>query len=298
MDIIIEVGTDEQKHLIKQELQYAFEILPKDFIQSIQLEKIIVPIDFQFEINKLENTKTYKSLRGLGANIINVLGRIVEVENGYVIVLSPSLYTETQDSQTRLLTVFHELHHLVNKKSFPKIINTSFVSGMYLENMYRLYDEYSSDYFAFRMLDTYFPSKTELWEKQISSNMNGLLELITDKSYYEHIKQEIESFRIHANVDLFLNRIKKHIDEMGITLAHTFSLAHFYPDKISRENLLKSNFVNGKTFAIMEFFREKQSQNETDLKDGLHLIIAFFENFGVRFEDIDNDNYYCKVLDI
>lgn len=298
MEIIIEIGSKEEQVVIKQELDIITNAFPDDFFKTTQLQKIIIPFDFQAEINKLENIDTYKAVRNYGGNTANVLGKIVKVENGFVIVLSPFLYTQSQDTQTRMQTIFHELFHAVNRRDFPKVLNVSYVSGIYYEKLYNLYDEYSCDRFASKMINALFPTKSELWEKNISTDIQGFVEVITNQSYYENLKKEIKSFRLHEDTNRFLERTRKQIDEMTVTLIHIFSLAHSYPDRVSQDALLKSPFVNKKTFALMDYLKEKESKAEKRLDDGLDLMIDFFENFAIRYEYVDSKRYYCRILDI
>lgn len=298
MEIIIEIGSKEEQGVINQELEMIINALPYDFFQTTQLQRIIIPFDFQAEINKLENTDTYKAVRNYGGNTANVLGKIVKVENGFVIVLSPFLYTQSQDTQTRMQTIFHELFHAVNRRDFPKVLNVPYVSGIYYEKLYNLYDEYSCDRFASKMLNALFPTKSELWEENISADIQGFVEVITSQSYYENIREEIKSFRLHEDTNRFLERTRKQIDEVTVTLIHVFSLAHSYPDRVSQDALLKSPFVNKRTFALMDYLKEKESKAEKRLDDGLSLMSDFFENFAIRYEYIDSKRYYCRILDI
>ena len=298
MEIDIEIGSKEEQGAINQELELIINAFPDDFFQTTQLQRIIIPFDFQAEINKLENVETYKATRDYGSSTVNVLGKIVKVENGFVIVLSPILYTQDQDTQTRMQTIFHELFHAVNRRDFPKVLNVPYVSGIYYEKLYNLYDEYSCDCFASKMINTIFPLKSESWEKHISTDIQGFVDVISNKTYYENLREEINAFRLHENTNRFFERTRKPIDEMTVTLVHTFSLAHSYPGRISQDVLLKSPFVNKKTFALMDYLKEKERKAEKNLDDGLSLMIDFFENFAIRYEYIDSKTYYCRVLDI
>jgi len=300
MEIVVGFGTREIKELIKQELEIMTGFLPDDFFQKTQLQRIVVPLDFQAEIHKLTNDYTYKSIRDFGNNSINVLGKIVAIEDGFAIVLSPLLYvdTENQDFQTRMSTVFHELHHAINRRDFPKVLKVEYVWGLYYDKLYSLYDEYSCDCFAHKMVEKHFSLKSEIWEKHISLSVNGFVKAINDTGCYDFIKQEIESFKVHGNVGLFIENTQNYTQEMMTVLVHTYFLAHYFPDEISHDILLKSPFVNNKTFALMEYLKEKENMNEKKLDDGLDLMIDFLENFGIRYEYIDSGNYYCRVLDI
>src|SRR3990172_5147346 len=172
MEIIIEIGTNEQRLLIAQELEVA-KLVAEKFDPPIQLNQIIVTSDFQAKINSLEEIDTYESVRGLGSVSINAVGRIAKLKSGFALVLSPNLYTESHDSQTRIFIILHELHHLLNKRDFPKIPDEPYVISLYYHNIYYLYDEYTSDRFAFMMVDKIFPSKSSHWDNFITTDAQG-----------------------------------------------------------------------------------------------------------------------------
>jgi hypothetical protein len=110
------------------------------------------------------------------------------------------------------------------------------------------------------------------------------------------IRREIGFFRDHGNVDLFLDNTRNYFRDLSALLIHLFSVHHHYPSMISRSDLLKSPFVNEKTFALMDYYKVKKEKNEVDLFDGMDFIVAFMTNFGVRFEDTQQGPW-CHVLD-
>jgi len=296
MEIIVEVGTNEQKQLIEQELAFLDEVVEKSD-PPVDLHQVIVASDFELKINELEGINTYKASRGEGSMRINAMARVAKLKDGFAIVLSPLLYSELQDTQTRLFTVFHEFRHVINKRDFPPIPNESYIKAQYLHNLYSLYDEYSSDRFAYGLLDNVFNSKSHFWDSFVQSEADGFIGLITDPQYYDGIRNEIQAFRLHANVELFLNKTRRYFDEVAISLAHIWALSHHYPDRAPNTDLLSCPFVNDRTIALMEYFKGKSERKSNDLLDGMDLIIQFMTNFGVKFEHRDYGGY-CYVLDI
>jgi len=296
MEIIIEIGTDEQKQLIQQELAFLDEVI-ENSDPPVNLHQVIVASDFQLKINELEGTDTYKASRGEGSMRINAMARVAKLKDGFAIVLSPLLYSELQDTQTRLFTVFHEVHHIINKRDFPPIPSESYVKAQYLHNLYSLYDEYSSDRFAYGLLDKVFDSKSHFWDSFVRSETDGFIGLITDPKYYDGIRNEIQAFRLHANVELFLNKTRRYFYEVAISLAHIWALSHHYPDRVAKASLLRSPFVNDRTIALMEYLKNKREHQSNDLFDGVDLITDFMINFGMKFEHRDY-GFYCHVLDI
>jgi hypothetical protein len=296
MEFEIEVGTDDQKLLIIKELEFLKSVTEQ--IEPLsQLLKVIIASDFSEKINSMEKLSSYRSNRGLGACAIKVMARVTKLNNGYAIVLSPSLYSEDQDLQTRLFIIFHELHHLINKRNINPIPENLDVKNNYLRTLYFLYDEYTSDRFAYQLIDQFFPNKSTVWENHLLTCKEGYIDSSTDKIYYEHLKKEIGAFRKHANGDLFMESIQHYVDELTTIFVHAFSLFHYCADEVFGNSLHNSRFVNEKTFALMNYLKCKFEEKDRNLLDGIDLITGFIENFGFRFEQRDI-GFYCHVLDI
>lgn len=292
----IEIGTEEQKKMIEQEFDLIKRIAD-ECQPPINLLKIIVPWDFEAKINEIEGVDTYRSVRGLGLSCITANARITKINDGYAIILSSNNYSDANDTQTRCFTLLHELHHIINKQDFPEIPNDSYVKAQYLYNLYNIYDEYSSDRFAYSVVEDIFSKESEYWKNSINDQIVGFTSIINDPIYYTSIRREIKSFRTHADIHLFFRNIREYFDELFISIAHIFSLFHQYTDKISRSKLLESPFINEKCFNLMEYLKNKHEKKDNNLFDGNELIIEFMTNFGVKFEHRDYGGY-CHVLDI
>lgn len=296
MEIIIEIGTQEEKELIAQELKL-FEIIPQQFDPPLNLTRIIIAENIDERVNELQGTAYFKSEKGLRDNSVYTIGKIIKDGDGYAIVVSPILYTESYDTLVRYFILIHELVHVVNKRKFPRIPTDSYVSGLYTNNLYVLYDEYYADRMAYHICDILFPEKSQFWIRHLDQEANGFIKLLTDSNYYEAIKSEIDSFRSHANVEEFLLKIHPYYDVVSIVLSHTYALLHQFSEKISEAKLSKSRFVNEKTNNLMEYFSLKFTEGAFELEDGTGLIIDFMTNFGVKFEPREFGGY-CNVLDI
>jgi hypothetical protein len=296
VEIVIEIGTPEQKELIAQELKL-FESIPQQFDPPLNLTKIIITENFDAKVNELQGTTSFKSEKGLGNNGVSTIGKIIKDGDGYAVVVSPILYTEKYDTLVRYFILIHELIHVVNKRDFPPIPTDSYVNGLYTHNLYTLYDEYYADRMSYHLCDTIYPEKSQFWIEHLDNEVQGFIELLTDMKYYEAIRSEIESFRSHANVEEFLKVTNPYYDLVAIVLSHTYAIHHQFPDKIPEAMLSKSKFVNEKTTKLMEYFLRKFEERAAKLEDGTDVIVDFMTNFGVKFEHRDYGGY-CHVLDI
>lgn len=292
IDIIVEIGTPEQRELISEEARL-LEHITQEFNPPLLITRIIVPENFEEKVNEIEGTSTYIADRTL----VNAIGRMCIDGDGYAIIISPILYTERIDTSIRYFILFHEFAHVINKRDFSPISTDIYTNHFYTYSLSHMYDEYYADRWAYKMSDVIYPEKSQFWVEYHDSTIKGFLELITNPTYYEAIKVEINAFRYHANVDKFLSKIHVYFDPIAIVLAHTFAIVHHYPGVITEEELAKSKFINTKTINLMNYFSKKYEEKSVDFTDGNDLIVDFMTNFGIKFEDRELGPY-CHVLDI
>jgi hypothetical protein len=300
MDIIVEIGTDEQKQLIENELSI-LEQVSEIADPPPPILKIIVAQDFDETVNKLRNSDSYQSTRG---NHVAVAKNVM-TQDGLFLVFSPVIFTAEQDNLTRLKLYLHEFSHAYNKSRFPSLITTSESDYRYLTNLYTLYDEYDADRNALNFVDAYLLAKNirntsadHRYRHHVRVGLKGFIDIISDQEIYDEISSQIDAFRYHGNVMRFLLSVDRGLDEISKSIIHTYSsIDHFPKFKRIEPALRRSKFVNIKTEALIDYIRSKFDDNSPDLLDGIPIISRYMENFGIRFEDTDK-GWYCHVLDI
>lgn len=296
MEITVEVGDSQQKEHIKQELSISYEVI-KNFDPPLNVNQVIVASDFDAKINELHGVDTYKSIRGIDDLSVVAVAKIIEDTNGIIIVLSPLLFTEEYDIQTRYFIYIHEIAHIFVKQRIPNYECESPSFSTYYSNIHTLFDEYLADRTAFEIVGEIFTEVSNYLTKFIFSNFTNFLSLITDTKYYNIIKREIGLFRLHGDVMKFLDSIRESFDVVARSIIHAYAIFDQYPEIADRSDLLKSRFVNGKTLALVNFFKDKYERGGFDLYNGLSLVIEFMTNFRMKFEDMPQ-GCYCHVLDI
>lgn len=293
MELIVEIGTDKQKSLIEREL-HLIQTVADTFDPPLNIVQAIVPADFDQKVNQLTNTENYKSLR---VNAVTV-AKILEIDGGTAIILSPIIYTIDWDTQMRAFIYLHEILHVANKRQIirPEIQSSS--SSFYFENIYRIFDEYAADRKALELIDDKFPEKSVKMRCHIDSNVSLFIQMINNPRYYEQIKKEIAHFRVHADVMTLLNNIRDSCSELSVSIAHLYSYIDSYTDyqgKIAELN--NPRLINSETNALIDFFRLQYTEKQPDLHSGLNLVKEYIANFGLRFEDT-TQGLYCRVTDI
>lgn len=294
MEIVVEVGTEQQRELIHQELSIiksitdALEPPPK-------ITKLVVPANFDEAVNTLQNTNHYKSERGNLA-----VAKNIPQENGVALVFSPLLYTEGHDNQTRLQIYIHEFFHVVSKSFFPQIPQNSQTDFIYLSNIYTLFDEYYANRKSYNVTENIYPNLSYLYRKNNALHLKDFIEsVLGDCNYYKNIRGEMSKFRSHANVETFLKNSDNSLDAATKSLVYIYSYFDHNPKTKRLEPLLeKSHFFDDQTKSLMEFFKKKYEENDFDLFGARELIETFMMNFGVKFKDMENGQLYCHVLDI
>lgn len=300
MELIIEIGSPEQRSLIETELAVVPEVI--NLVDGLDtLKRIVIPEDFAASVNNLQGTTNYVSTRGMGESRITALGKIVPGNDGVSIVLSPELYTSLYDSVVRYFVVFHEMSHVRNRYSFPELPTAPYSVVTYLTNLYQMYDEYSADRTAYKIVDILkelLSLESELWEGFKTNDLNGFLNHLKDAAYYNHIRSEIAKFRHSADVTGFLQGIQGAFDTLCLTTVHLFALLHHEPACAAQADLSGSRFINPSTIAMMDFFKQRFDASTNELRDGIPLVTEYLKTFGFLLEDNIEGSSYCHVLDI
>jgi hypothetical protein len=294
VDITIEIGTDQQKELIYQELSI-IETINNSLPSPLQIVKILVPSNFDDAVNILENSNHYKSVRG---NI--AIGKNIKIENGVALVFSPFLYTEAYDAQIRFQIYSHEFFHVVSESLFPEIPSNSRSDYIYFTNLYTLFDEYYANRKSYSFTEDIFKNMSHKYKLHHAIGLNNFIKSISENcKYYNNIKHEIQKFRSHADIDTFWKNIDFSFDAAAISLCYIYSsFDHNIKLKKLDTLLKKSHFFNNNTKLLFDYIRIKYEENNVDLFDGRELIENSMMNFGLKVEDVGNGKVYCHVLDI
>lgn len=285
IDIQVEIGTTEQKEAIKSELLMVLSWLGNDFLDFVDLHRIIIPLDFDATVNRLQNTTWYTSDR-----IQLCIGKIIECDDSNNIALSPLAYTEIMNFGKRCKFIFHELYHLVNRKNFKIPDYTHTAESRYANTIAIMYDEYTANIFANNLV-----SKLEGNEifgnvtADLHSEYNGFVSSVQDENQYcIPIKKEYQEWRMHGDTRKMLTNTTQYIDAAIKDITYCYSLADTCDSiKIDFEKR-ESPLHNDDTTRLFDLFREWHASEEAsvDFMRGLDVIQRFMStNFGIIFSD-------------
>ncbi len=292
MEVIVEVGTEEEKDAIISEINFIYGFLD-ECEPTVKLHQVIVPIDFQKTIRDLTGDKSYMAIRGQ-----IVAAKTVNIPQGVSIVFSRFIYCNKQyDFQVRLIYYMHELSHAINMKRFRGVDTDSPSRMTYLSQIYILFDEYFANRNSFRVMDDVFKQKTRYLMRFLNGTFAGHVRSLLKDDYYLRIREEVYSFYSHnSSIKQFMNNLTPIFDEASKDIVYAFSyIDHFPRLKRIQPALNKSKIINKKTIALIELFRQKYEADDLSLEDGLGIMQNYMDNFGMRFKDTP-EGLSCSVL--
>ena len=293
MKIVIEIGTEEQKRLIKDELSI-IEGICEMMDGQVPICGIWVTENFDITVNELQGTCDYVSKRGHQA-----VGKNIHIGGKTALVFSRELYTDWHDSQTRMQFMIHELYHAVNREIFPQIPKESPSAQEYLSNLYVLYDDYWANRKSFEMVNLVCPEKSLIYNELVKKCINGFSEFISNThQQYNTLKVEIESFRHHRDLNIFIYNTRNIFDSISKATVYLFSYIHHFKEYHSIIDVIeKSQFGHKSIMSIGNIFKNNYDVGSTDVSEGLSHLMEYMEKFAIKLEDREGLMWFT-VLDI
>jgi hypothetical protein len=295
MHITVEIGTTEEQKTITKEL-LVLEHICGLFDPRLALQEVIVALDFDGTVNCKQGTNTYKSERSSHVSV----AKLIRVQDEYVLVLSPILFDEKYDALCRTFFFLHEIVHIYDWQNSPRLSGCENIPPHYIGDMYVIFGEYCADRKAYKIIDSLFPERSAIYQQFVVEMLSGhVATMIDDVQFYNVIQQEIMSFRLHGDVQRFIENIREPYYEVAMAMAHAYAgLDHFSSFAEIEQKLRASRFHDEKTIQLMSFIRAKYAENNMNLLDGIPFMEDFMTNFGIRFEILPSGELYCHVLDI
>lgn len=290
--MIVEIGNEEQKKIIQDELNIINTVALTMNIDKI-INKIIVAEDFDETVREIGKNPNYNAYHGHTA-----IAKRVSTEEGSVIVLDSFLYTSASDIYIRLQTAFHELWHVfsdINKKDAPD--DFSIVEKWLYRDMGIMADEYSANRFSYELLENILcEGKISLmYDNHICDGFKGHLETITNKSIFLQIQNRINSFRYHGSIKRYIVDIKDQYDMVSKSLAYYVSIYDHY----FKEDSEKGMSLNSKEeyVSVAKYLRCKYENKDFDYSDSIEIMKKYIKLFGIESRpEIKAD--YIRICDI
>jgi len=293
MEIIIEIGTEEQKKKIRKELLEVERILKIKKFDNL-IRKIIIPNNFDKTIRNISKDKKYKSFRkGMDQY---AMGKSIWENASAVLVFQNLIFTEIFDTQIRYVFYFHEVHHAISHYLMPvtNYANLRIKELMQLMNI--LFDEYFANRYGLAIANKAFESKTDRFKQFIDGSKHFANSFMNENVFYKKIRKTIIKSKCHLiPISELIRTISPLVRSASLDLVYFTSYYDNF-DYLAKcfNRLKKSRFYNMKTERLLQYFREKYKKNDLNLMDGIEVMENYLLNFGIRFED-RSEGLCCHV---
>lgn len=296
MELIVEIGTEEQQSLIKSELLPILSIIEKA-VPDLPIARVIIPSDFAGRVNELTGEGTFRSTRPVGDNQLNVTAKILLDVDPPTILLSDSLYQAEYDTMVRVFVLSHEILHAANSRRFPRAMTAPFCKASYSHNLRVFLDEYFADRGAYYIVDGSWNEHSKSWQNYLSQERAAFSSVLLDPLNPRTIASSVEAFRTHGDVPRFIREITPVVDGVFVSLAHMLALNDQYPNEATWPQLQRSRFVNSQAQLLFAYARDQFDRRSFDTEAGIQMLTQYMQGFGFRLEDTATGQY-CHVLDI
>ncbi len=278
--IDIEIGTDEQKKLISNEISYLFSIYFNKYPANNYLEKVLIPSNFDEKVGQLTST-VYNSTRIDNKEL--AVAKIIYNECSSIIVISPILFTEFHNTETRAFIYFHELSHFTSGKyKCEEIFNLK--EKKIISEINHYYDEYRANRLSF-LVNNINESKSELLIDLYRNGINGFIKNLNgEASFQKRIKENIIMFKTYQiDIGQFVDQTFPIINSYILALINLFSYIDSNLECVSSEiEFAKKSILNidlsSEVIELEKYYK------------------AHFESDNTKWIDFSKANLYENVL--
>lgn len=286
MEIDIQVGNDEQKAQIEDEI---FEIFSNALIKQSSVYKIIVPIDFDKTIQEIAIIDYQSRREDLN---IEAMAKVINKSEGAYVILSSKLFSAAFNNLTRAIFFLHEIIHINNERIDRNSIN---ISDNLIDVTNWLYDEYLANYISWKTIFNAFTDKIDSIEKMYQVFIDGFLEDVSNYNKMFSIINEIKKMILEKSIDFDsgFSKIKSLIYDNLLKTVYITALEN------SKGITLDTVFEKHKLNSIIKIIVNEFSCRVDDYPKWINdpsLLIDIYKMFGIEFdlEDPNNERILIK----
>lgn len=229
--------------------------------------KVIIPSNFIEKSNELKEIPKSNIVKSEAENINPPMGETFFVEDGFIILISPSLCENDNFWCQREHTFLHEIYH-----------GNSEIASRHNDLLYYLFDDYCAERFAYQIGNNVIASIDSLrWEKYIILEFRKRLDEIAK------IDSELIKIFIRQNLIVMTDEFGSNLISLFTSITMLFATYDQYKSKFQCTELSKTpiyDTVNN----LMEFFKNKFDLNDNDLSDGCIKIDSLITNYSEYLE--------------
>lgn len=297
MEIVVsqDIGSKDVIDKINAELLSIKEILKVGNAEHVVCQ-IIVPYDFDETIRSILGDRNYFSDRG--GQIC--FAKTIITRNGAIIVINKRLYGLVgMDGAYRYSICLHELFHAIHADRlknndnelyeelfFRSELNESCYSTLAYQNLYNLhvlFGEYFANRASLELLDVLFPDKNVVYYRQFNHGIKSYIDGLIKNNWKNAIVEAFSVWNKDHDTNRYLSSVLPIYEEVSKYFIHLLSCAD-HSGKSKVVDLIYDSFIDKKSVVdLVDLMRNMYSSNSNNYDDGLLIMEAFFDNFGLFF---------------
>lgn len=291
-EIVIEVGTEQQKKLISQEIEN-FLIVIDEFIGT-WFDAVIIPSDFDQSIRKLTNDTEYTAFRGE----VTVQAKFIQSKHGNTIVFNPIIFSDIYDKQVRYHLYLHETGHFIFSLNKKDITDLSLANKIYFENILTFYDEFRTERFSWLVCQNTFKEKSLYYLNFVNLCIDGHWQILNStEEKLKQIKDILLDFRFHQSGDRFLKEMRPLLKPIMLSFFYFLAVRTVIPKQVKKSiGDFPFPFNQPPSIEIAKLCL-KTYPNPLDYENALEKSKSFYNQFGFKLEDHESGFLFVRIID-
>lgn len=275
---------DETRNAIREELS-AIGGAAGRLTDMVRIERIVVPDNFAETVAPLRVGK-----RPFPPNseplVLPLPGR-----TGWVLVLHPRMFGPGFDAHIRHALYWHELTRLVHKMHFPAMLRRRPDREMVLlSELYRAFGEYDAARKAWAWRDSLLNDALKeplspLAREDFRRSLMGQVDVALATHHADYAANLNVVLRETGDVNSFLTAMRGFMVHRTVALALAWAAMDHAPDMglEAAEKLFKGLPVAARP--LLGFFRNRHVSGSPDLREGVPLLDALWQAWGLHLTD-------------
>jgi hypothetical protein len=291
LELDVEIGTPRQKQDIEEEFHFLYAYFAGR--QTLPRKRLCVyfPSDFKSKVRELTNSANYKDLRS--ENLELAVAKTTYGTTVDSLVISPALFTETQDTDTRAHFYFHELTHIcLGCSSEPPIPVSEKGELSSVANL--LYAEYLSDRNAFDVVQSLSEEISDRLLRLYVCSMNRFFANVSqDACYQKRLCDLIRDFKYHQiSFDEFIERFFPIARSFLVGASHLLAYLAFDLPQIKQEQqviaraILTIDLLDDSMGSLDDMLRWHYGKSLHHVMDHYYSVLGdIYAKMGISMED-------------
>jgi hypothetical protein len=285
--IDVQVGAlEETRKVLHEELSVIVGAAAK-LTQVVRIERIVAAADFASVVATAVAETGRGGRRPAGEpHILSVPGR-----TGWVMVLHPRLFGPGFDAHIRHALYWHELTRLVHKMTFPALLRGKVDrERVLMGELYRAFGEYDAARKAWAWRDALV--RDALHEELSGRAVDDFVRSLAGQAAVAlgHGREDMarrlnDTLRKDGDVAGFLSVMRGMVVQRTVALALAWAGMDHAPDKALEVAGALRDGLPVAAQPLLSFFRNRHVSGVTDLREGVALLDALWQAWGLHLAD-------------